>query len=115
LSLFNLSFSVKINDVISVEISSTKPLPYINCLLSSRGKLIFSARKSVTNLYAFRITFPATFDMVPSGKFIAYYLESDGDLVSTTVDIPVTGLNNFVMNIKKNFGSKRFSNLSFIG
>lgn len=70
---------------------------YVNYLISSRGKLVSSARKDVLNTYTFTITFTATFEMVPSVKFVAYYLVASGDIVSTTIEFPVTGLNNFVM------------------
>lgn len=90
------SSSAKVNDVISIIIASPKPLTYINYLLSSRGRLISSAKKDVPNKDTFTITFTATFDMVPKAKFVAYYLLSTGEMVSTSIDVPVTGLNNFV-------------------
>lgn len=94
--IFNFFFSAKLKDVISIEITSSKPLSSINYLLTSRGKLILSARKAIPNKNSFTITFTATFDMVPSAKLVIYYLVSNGDIVSTNIDIPVTGLNNFV-------------------
>lgn len=107
-------FSAKIKDVVSIEITASKPISYVNYLLSSRGKLIASARKGVQNINKFRITFTATFDMVPSAKFLVYYLVPNGDIVSTTIDIPITGLNNFV-NIRFWFDKLLESNLSFVG
>lgn len=89
-------FSAKINDQISVEITSSKPLASINYLLTSRGKLILSARKDIPNRNTFTITFTALFDMVPNAKLVVYYLQSNGDVVSTNIEVPVTGLNNFV-------------------
>lgn len=91
-----LTKNAKVNDVISISITSPKPLSYINYLLSSRGKLISSARKNIPNQDTFTITFTATFEMVPSVKFVAYYALSTGEIVSTNIDVPVTGLNNFV-------------------
>lgn len=89
-------FSSKINDLISVEITSSKPLSSVNYLLSARGKLILSAQKDTPNKNSFTITFTATFDMVPRAKLVVYYLVSTGDIVSTNIEIPVTGLSNFV-------------------
>lgn len=68
-------------------------------MLSSRGKLILSATKTVPNKNSFTITFPATFDMVPTAKFVVYYILPSGDIVSTNINIPVTGLNNFVSKL----------------
>lgn len=99
-SLPNTFFSAKITDQISVQISSSKPLSSINYLLSSRGKLILSARKDIPNKNSFTITFIATFDMVPKAKLVVYHLISSGDIVSTNIEIPVTGLNNFVHSSK---------------
>ncbi|KAJ6642136.1 CD109 antigen [Pseudolycoriella hygida] len=88
--------NAKVNDEISILISSPQPLSYINYLLTSRGKLISSVRDDVWNQDTFTIEFIATFEMVPSVKLVAYYLLSSGEVVSTNIDIPVTGLNNFV-------------------
>lgn len=95
-NFFGLCFSAKVNDIISILINSPTPLSYVNYLVSSRGKLVLSARKDVPNKDTFTITFPATFDMVPSAKFVAYYVLPTGEMVSTSIDVPVIGLNNFV-------------------
>lgn len=34
--------------------------------------------------------------MVPSAKLVVYYLVPNGDIISTNIAIPVTGLKNFV-------------------
>ncbi|XP_037049174.1 CD109 antigen-like [Bradysia coprophila] len=91
-----LTKNAKINDLLSVEITSAQPLTSLNYLLSSRGKLILSAKKDIPNKSSFTITFTATFDMVPSGTLVAYYITENGDVISTNIQIPVTGLNNFV-------------------
>ncbi|KAJ6643551.1 CD109 antigen [Pseudolycoriella hygida] len=88
--------NAKISDTITVEITASKPLSYINYLLSSRGKLILSARKEIPSRNRFTITFAATFDMVPKAKLVVYHLLPNGDIVSTNIEVPVTGLNNIV-------------------
>ncbi|KAG4076804.1 hypothetical protein HA402_009150 [Bradysia odoriphaga] len=94
--LIDSFLSAYINDLLSVEITSSQPLTSLNYLLSSRGKLILSAKKDIPNKSSFTITFTATFDMVPSGTLVAYYIAENGDVISTNIQVPVTGLNNFV-------------------
>lgn len=71
-------------------------MSYVNYVLSSRGKLILSARKAVPNKNSFTFTFSATFDMVPKAKLVVYCVLPNGDVASTNIDVPVTGLNNYV-------------------
>lgn len=91
-----LIFSIKIDDTVSVEVSSANDLSSVYYLLSARGNLISSQTEQVANQKSVVITFPATFAMVPTAQFVAYYISSSGDIIAGRTEISVSGLNNFV-------------------
>ncbi|KAJ6633451.1 CD109 antigen [Pseudolycoriella hygida] len=96
LSVRLLTKDPNIKDVISVEVSSSNDLCAVNYLLTARGNLILSKTEYVAHTKSVVIDFRATFDMVPSARFVAYYITPKGNIVAGNVQISVKGLNNHV-------------------
>lgn len=89
-------FSPKIGDDISIEITSVNNLTYVNYLVTARGNLVLSRKVEVGNKKSVTVILRATFGMVPTAKFVAYYISSNGDIIPGATQFSVKGLNNFV-------------------
>lgn len=96
INFFSPNFSIKIGDTISLEVASAKELESVYYVVSARGNLLSSTIVPGDNQKIVAISLQATFDMVPNAQFVAYYISSDGNIVAGRIEIPVTGLNNFV-------------------
>lgn len=96
LSVTLLSKDIKIDDTISVKISSANDLSSVYYLVTSRGNLILSQTEMVASQKSVVITFQASFAMVPTAQFVAYFISSNGDIIAGRTEISISGLNNFV-------------------
>lgn len=97
------NFSIKIDDIISLEVSSLNDLSSVFYVLSARGNLVLSETEAVANQKSVVISFPATFAMVPKAQFVVYYIKSTGDIIAGSAEISVSGLNNFVSSFDQQF------------
>lgn len=109
ISDFVFNFSSRIDDDISVEVSSVGDLSSVSYLLSARGNLILSQTERVANQNKVVISFKASFAMVPSAQFVVYYITSTGKIVAGNTEIPVSGLNNFVSFVCRHRSSSRLN------
>lgn len=86
-----------INEEVTITVTSTEPMRYINYVLMGRGDVLITNTFQVDNSRAYKFRFIATHAMVPVCHLFVYYVREDGELIGDALDIEIDGvLQNFV-------------------
>ncbi|XP_065072649.1 thioester-containing protein 1 allele S3-like isoform X6 [Ochlerotatus camptorhynchus] len=86
-----------INKDVTVDVSSTVPMKYINYQVLGRGDVIVGGTIPVPDRMSHTFRFPASFAMVPRARLIIYFIHTDGQMISDYVEIEFASeLQNFL-------------------
>ncbi|XP_058816280.1 thioester-containing protein 1 allele R1-like, partial [Topomyia yanbarensis] len=86
-----------INKDITVDVSSTVPMKYLNYQVLGRGDIIVGGTIAVPEQKSHTFRFPASFAMVPRARLVVYFIRENGELVSDKTDIEFgNDLQNFL-------------------
>lgn len=75
------------NEEVAVKVYSSEELSKMSYFVTRRNQILLSESVEVSNQKDFTFKFVGAFEMIPKAKLLIYYLRSNGDIISETLDM----------------------------
>lgn len=96
-------FRSKLTENIQINVQSTKEMNEISYhVLSTKGDVVASGTIEIFSSKSIDFDFTPTYDMVPKARIVVFYITSNGEIISDSLEFEVDNeLRNFVSKLTK--------------